>query len=84
KQVNRFAPTKWQYRAGVIVVVICAVMVVMLVIYPQRVFYLVQRGMPLFKNKKTPGGGFFYVFRHRPVVEGGGGATSPHVTKKTD
>ena len=44
---NRDAPTNWQYSAGGIVVLISALLVLVLGIYPQPLISIVQKAMPL-------------------------------------
>ena len=47
QQLNRDAPTNWQYSAGGIVVLISALLVLIFGIYPQPLIDIVQRAMPL-------------------------------------
>ena len=47
QQLNRDAPSNWQYSAGGIVVLISALLVLIFGIYPQPLIEIVQRAMPL-------------------------------------
>ncbi len=47
QQLNRDAPSNWQYSAGGIVVLISALLVLIFGIYPQPLITLVQLAQPL-------------------------------------
>jgi NADH-quinone oxidoreductase subunit N len=47
QQLNRDAPSNWQYSAGGIVVLISALLVLILGIYPQPLISIVQMAMPM-------------------------------------
>ena len=47
QQPGRDAPSNWQYSAGGIVVLISALLVLVLGIYPQPLINIVQLAMPL-------------------------------------
>lgn len=74
QQLNRDAPSNWQYSAGGIVVLISALLVLIFGIYPQPLIDIVQHAMPLIN--KTRLGGFFiaqrrYVCRANGVSRSG-------------
>jgi NADH-quinone oxidoreductase subunit N len=47
QQLNRDAPSDWAYSAGGIVVLISALLVLLLGIYPQPLISIVQLAMPM-------------------------------------